>query len=345
MIEDKKSLRQEIRRRRHGLDPRVVAYKSKCIFERAIELIRKERVNTILSFAGLPGEPDTRSLLQAILSDDRILILPRVEDENLRFFCIRDLENQLCPSPPYNILEPIPERCEEWNQKAIDLALVPGMAFDIGGNRLGHGGGYFDRALSILAPRPVLYGLAFEFQMRRAIPHEPHDVRMDGVITDHHFFHYQSSAIKTISPEETLQLGRNLAPLLEGDNILALEGPLGCGKTVFVQGLALGLDIQNDIVSQTFTLAKEYRSDSGVLWHADLYRLREGQEIDMEFWSEILEAPGIKAIEWSDRLGDRMPLDAIVASGTIEGDNERTWRITTPLENQAPIHNVAQPGR
>ena len=174
--------------------------------------------------------------------------------------------------------------------------------------------------------------------MRRSVPHEPHDVRMDGVITEAHFFEAGTTVRRTYSPEETHELGRRLAHTLPADSILVLSGPLGCGKTVFVQGLASGMEIDGEIVSQTFTLAKEYHGARGSLWHADLYRLQDSRDVDLAFWSEMLEQPGIKAIEWGERLGASIPLDAIVLKAEIESENERTWTLFTPLSIQNEIH-------
>jgi 5,10-methenyltetrahydrofolate synthetase/tRNA threonylcarbamoyl adenosine modification protein YjeE len=294
----------------------------------------------MLTFVGLPGEPDTRPLLDAILADGRTLILPRVEGRDLRLYCVHNPETQLRPSPPYGIFEPVPARCEAWEGKPIDLALVPGLAFDIEGNRLGHGEGFFDRALCALRPKPTTFGLAFEFQVRRSIPHDSHDVPVDGIITEDRFFRYRSSRLMTYSPEETRRLGERLAKAIPSDSILALTGPLGCGKTVLVQGLARGLSIHEEVVSQTFTLVKEHRSPEGTLWHVDLYRLRSAQEIELGFWFEILGATGIKAIEWSDRLGDQLPLEAIMAQAAIYGETEREWTIATPLDDQSGVHEV-----
>ncbi|MFH1743997.1 MAG: 5-formyltetrahydrofolate cyclo-ligase [bacterium] len=339
-MNDKQSLRTYIRRHKQELQPSIVVYKSQGIAARAIEIIRGTKADSILTFAGLPTEPDTRPLLREILAMECALLLPRVEGRSLRLFRVRDLEAQLKQSPPYGIFEPVPDLCEEWNDKPIDLALVPGLAFDIAGNRLGHGGGFFDRTLATLSPRPTIYGLAFEFQMRRSVPHDAHDVRVDGVLTEQRFFRHRSSGVITHSPEATRRLGCNLAKTLPPDSTLVLGGPLGCGKTVFVQGLAQGLGIDEEIVSQTFILAKEYRSPQSALWHADLYRLQAAKEVDMGFWSEIIESSGIKAIEWGDRLGDCLPLDAIVARACIEGETDRAWTIETPLDNQSEIHRV-----
>ncbi len=196
-----------------------------------------------------------------------------------------------------------------------------------------------------MCPRPRVYGLAFEFQMRRFVPHGSRDVAVDGVITEERFFRHVSSRIMSRSHEETVELGRSLAKAVPADSVLVLSGQLGSGKTVLVQGLARGLSIQQEIVSLSFKLVKEYRSPKGVLWHADLYRLSLPPEIEPGFWAEILEAPGIKAIEWGDRLGDQLPRDSILLEAEILGDCERAWTITTPLDRQSGLHQAIMEAR
>jgi len=93
-------------------------------------------------------------------------------------------------------------------------------------------------------------------------------------------------------------LGRELAP----DGTALLEGDLGTGKTVLVRGIAraLGVD-RREIQSPTYTLIHEHEGHSGRLVHVDLYRL-EPEELDSLGLDELLAGPGVKAIEWAERL-------------------------------------------
>lgn len=98
-----------------------------------------------------------------------------------------------------------------------------------------------------------------------------------------------------------INLGRHLAP---GTTIL-LEGDLGAGKTTLVQGLATGLDIDEPIVSPTFTLISEYDQGRIPLYHLDLYRLqpKEVEGLYLEtYWEGTEYPPGIMAVEWAERL-------------------------------------------
>ena len=103
----------------------------------------------------------------------------------------------------------------------------------------------------------------------------------------------------------TLMLGMDLGKSLTAGNVLLLIGELGSGKTTLVQGLARGLNIDDAIVSPTFTIINEYFGGRLPLYHLDLYRLTtaEVDELQLEsYWDGIETQLGIVAIEWAQRL-------------------------------------------
>ena len=111
--------------------------------------------------------------------------------------------------------------------------------------------------------------------------------------------------------EETRRIGRELAAELAPDGALLLVGDLGAGKTVLVQGLAEGLGIEpGRIQSPTYTLLSEYRAERGgstvTLRHLDLYRLGP-DEVRAAGFEELLLGPGVKAVEWAERLPFEIP--------------------------------------
>jgi len=119
--------------------------------------------------------------------------------------------------------------------------------------------------------------------------------------------------------EETRALGRELAEGIVKDTTLSLEGPLGAGKTCFVQGLAEGLGIDPAAVSSpTFTLVHEYPDGRLPLVHFDLYRLNSEQELDGFGYDEYFERPAVRAIEWGDKFPGSLP--------------RGTWRIRFSIE-------------
>jgi tRNA threonylcarbamoyladenosine biosynthesis protein TsaE len=110
--------------------------------------------------------------------------------------------------------------------------------------------------------------------------------------------------------QETVQFGQRLGRSLPPGSILLLHGDLGSGKTTLVKAIGKGLGIADEIVSPTFVLVNEYHSGRIPLYHFDLYRLEPSQVPPLaieHYWDEAEYEPGIVAVEWADRLGDRLP--------------------------------------
>ena len=129
----------------------------------------------------MQDEPDIFPLLQDILECGKTLCLPRFEakSDTYKPAIIRDLEHDLA-SGKFGILEPTPG-CSIINTSHMDLTLVPGLAFDKHGWRLGRGKGFYDRLLAGLDG--VRIGIAFDHQWLETVPHETLDQKMDWIIT------------------------------------------------------------------------------------------------------------------------------------------------------------------
>jgi tRNA threonylcarbamoyladenosine biosynthesis protein TsaE len=111
----------------------------------------------------------------------------------------------------------------------------------------------------------------------------------------------------TASVEETRALGLELAGELAPDGVLLLSGDLGTGKTVLTQGVASGLGIDpGEVQSPTFNLIREHRGSRGALIHVDLYRL-EPEQVGGLGLEELLAGPGVKVVEWAERLPFPVP--------------------------------------
>lgn len=108
------------------------------------------------------------------------------------------------------------------------------------------------------------------------------------------------------NPADTHNLARHLGELVVPGTVLVLEGPLGAGKTSFVQGLAQGMGIQGVVNSPTFTIIKEYRGRLP-LYHFDFYRLQEPEELWELGFDEYLEGGGVCALEWGERFSQLLP--------------------------------------
>lgn len=102
---------------------------------------------------------------------------------------------------------------------------------------------------------------------------------------------------------ETRELGRSLAPVLHPGDVILIIGELGTGKTCFARGLARGLDVEEKILSPTFTLLREYRGRLP-LYHLDAYRLEGPWDLFDLGVEEYMEGDGVLLVEWGDRARD-----------------------------------------
>lgn len=112
------------------------------------------------------------------------------------------------------------------------------------------------------------------------------------------------------SADETYELGRAVARSLRAGDVLALDGDLGAGKTQFVKGIAAGLASNDDVISPTFTLVREYYSGRLPLYHLDFYRLENAGAALQIGLDEYLESDGVTAIEWAGKFGELIPQHA-----------------------------------
>jgi tRNA threonylcarbamoyladenosine biosynthesis protein TsaE len=114
-------------------------------------------------------------------------------------------------------------------------------------------------------------------------------------------------------PETTRALAQALARCIEGGVVVALDGPLGAGKTAFAQGLAAGLGVDPAAVtSPTFVLACEYPTPDGRrLVHVDLYRIGSRDELEEAGLADWLDGDAVVAIEWAERFAEALPGDRL----------------------------------
>jgi len=109
---------------------------------------------------------------------------------------------------------------------------------------------------------------------------------------------------QTHSPEETTELGRQVATQLQPGSIVLLRGDLGAGKTTLVKGIAEGFSAARaeDVTSPTFTLIHEYRGPELTLFHIDLYRIDTQRELDTLALDDLIGAQSILLIEWGEKF-------------------------------------------
>ena len=129
------------------------------------------------------------------------------------------------------------------------------------------------------------------------------------------------------STEETEEIGRRLAASLHPGDIVAYFGDLGAGKTAFTRGLARGLGCTGRVSSPTFTIVNEYEGDIP-LFHFDLYRLGDEEELLDIGWEDYLARGGVCAVEWSERFSSLLP-DQAIPVVLRRHPEEDGWRIIT----------------
>ena len=113
------------------------------------------------------------------------------------------------------------------------------------------------------------------------------------------------------SVAETEELGAQLAARLRPGDVVAYTGDLGAGKTAFTRGIARGLGIPERVTSPTFTIVNEYEGGRLPLFHFDLYRLGDPEELFDIGWEDYLARGGVCAVEWSENVDDALDDDAI----------------------------------
>jgi 5-formyltetrahydrofolate cyclo-ligase len=177
----KAALRREIGAALAGMTPEKRAADSAKICARVRELPWWRQAGSVLLFAPMPAEPDIWLLLAEALQAGKIAALPRFHAATRNYVAARvqQLPGDVV-SGHFGIREPA-ARCAEIRLNHFELVLVPGVAFDRRGNRLGHGRGYYDRLLAQV--RGVRWGVAFDEQMAVQVPAGPADMLLDLIVT------------------------------------------------------------------------------------------------------------------------------------------------------------------
>lgn len=113
--------------------------------------------------------------------------------------------------------------------------------------------------------------------------------------------------IETRCPEETFRLGEELGRKAVPGQVFTLTGDLGVGKTVFTQGLAKGLGIEEPVNSPTFTIVQVYEDGRLPFYHFDVYRIGDVEEMDEVGFEDYVMGDGVSLIEWADLIEEILP--------------------------------------
>ena len=117
--------------------------------------------------------------------------------------------------------------------------------------------------------------------------------------------------IESFSPEDTFRVGEQLAKDARPGDIYTLDGDLGVGKTIFTKGMAKGLGIEEPVTSPTFTILQEYESGRLPLYHFDVYRIGDPEEMDEIGYEDYFYGQGICLIEWAGLIEELIPKEAV----------------------------------
>lgn len=137
------------------------------------------------------------------------------------------------------------------------------------------------------------------------------------------------------SPNDTEMIAKALVKKLKPSDVICLRGDLGVGKTAFVQGLVKGLGVTEPISSPTFTIVNCYTGGKMPIYHFDVYRIEDSDEMYEIGFDEYVYGDGVTVIEWPDNIADILPDNAYnitIEKDYEKGENFRRIEINTELD-------------
>lgn len=185
-IKEKKiSIRSEMIKSVDALSEDDFRDKSRCVAERLFDFANFLEAKIPLLYVNLPHEIPTREILEWCFDHHKIVVLPAFgkEKRTMTLLKVDDLEKDLRIGPR-GVLEPDPDRCKRVPVDQVDIAVIPGVAFDEKGGRIGSGLGYYDRLIPKLALTTRKVALTLDAHVIPQVPMESHDKYVDIIITD-----------------------------------------------------------------------------------------------------------------------------------------------------------------
>ena len=180
ILEEKNKLRRGLLKKRKDLPPSVSQEKSSLILKVLLSEKAFIDASSVALYFSVNGEVDTREIFKKCIDLEKKVFFPKTRGSDLAFLRTRNVE-ELTPGA-FAIPEP-PADAESARSDELDLVLVPGVAFDLSGNRIGYGKGFYDRFLKDI-PRRARFGLAYRFQVLKSVPSNETDVKAGCIITE-----------------------------------------------------------------------------------------------------------------------------------------------------------------
>lgn len=184
-MHSKAAIRKEVLAVRKTLDPETLKTNSGCIVQKVKALAAFRQARTVLIYLSIRGEVETDGLVEDALSAGKTVCVPVTDPPSgeLKLAHLPGLDIEF-KKGPFGIREP-EDRFLKWiPPEEVDLVILPGLAFDRKGGRIGYGKGYFDRLLERLRPSAFRVGLAFDFQIYDSLPQDASDRRVHTIITE-----------------------------------------------------------------------------------------------------------------------------------------------------------------
>lgn len=193
----KSEIRKEVLKARLSLTTREVTEKSVIILKRLLALEEYCRTTVLMTYVDFRNEVQTEGLLKESLARGKQVVVPFTDTRTKRLIpsLLLNFPEDLAPGT-WGILEPAPGRLRPVEPAKIDLVVVPGVAFDEKGNRLGYGGGYYDRFLPLTRPDCFRVALAFELQIRPEITPDPYDCPVHCLVTEERVIFVESGQLQ-----------------------------------------------------------------------------------------------------------------------------------------------------
>ena len=185
ILEIKADIRKTISQRMTDLSKEKLAENNEQVTNRLFEFANFMESSIVLLYVSKENEVDSKEIIRRSYDFNKIVVLPsfNVDKRSIRPMKVDNPDTDLIMGPR-GILEPNPERCKIVSIEFIDIAIIPGWAFDEKGGRLGSGEGYYDRLIPKLAATTRKVALSFENQVLSQIPMTSHDKHVDIIITE-----------------------------------------------------------------------------------------------------------------------------------------------------------------
>lgn len=195
IFEDKKKLRKEILDKRNSMDLNIKRELDNCIFNRFYESSHYKNANKIFIYVSYSSEIDTKKIINKILEEGKRIFVPRTENKTKSMDAIEITSLDDLEESRYGILEPSIDK-ESINPNELDLIVVPGVAFDCCGGRIGYGAGYYDRYFKKINEKNLVrvkkIALAYEMQILNRIPMNEFDMTIDYIMSENQVINCKS---------------------------------------------------------------------------------------------------------------------------------------------------------